>query len=164
MMMTTTFMRLKSLLCICLVLLMGAAACRKGQPPVARPMPPAPPPPVHGHAAARSACADARADAAATAADRRCVGAIARRFEPRLAAAAGLFRSRQLGRQRCRPRDAAGERRGPEEIPDVGRSRSKATATSAERQSTIWLLASDAPSRRARISSRSASTRAGCAR
>jgi peptidoglycan-associated lipoprotein len=39
-------MRLKSLLCICLVLLMGAAACRKSQPPVARPMPPAPPPPV----------------------------------------------------------------------------------------------------------------------
>jgi peptidoglycan-associated lipoprotein len=38
-------MRLKSLLCICLVLLMGAAACRKGQPPVARPAPPAPPPP-----------------------------------------------------------------------------------------------------------------------
>jgi peptidoglycan-associated lipoprotein len=37
-------MRLKSLLCICLVLLMGAAACRKGQPPVARPTPPAPPP------------------------------------------------------------------------------------------------------------------------
>ena len=39
-------MRLTSLLCICLVLLMGAAACRKSQPPVARPMPPAPLPPV----------------------------------------------------------------------------------------------------------------------
>ena len=37
-------MRLRSLLCICLVLLMGAAACKKGQPPVARPTPPAPPP------------------------------------------------------------------------------------------------------------------------
>lgn len=37
-------MRLRSLLCICLVLLMGAAACRKSQPPVARPTPPAPPP------------------------------------------------------------------------------------------------------------------------
>ena len=36
-------MRLRSLLFICLVLLMGAAACRKGQPPVARPTPPAPP-------------------------------------------------------------------------------------------------------------------------
>ena len=38
------FMTLRSLLCICLVLLMGAAACKKGQPPVARPTPPAPPP------------------------------------------------------------------------------------------------------------------------
>ena len=39
-------MRLRSLLFICLVLLMGAAACRKGQPPVARPTPPAPPGPT----------------------------------------------------------------------------------------------------------------------
>jgi peptidoglycan-associated lipoprotein len=39
-------MRLKSLLCICIVLLMGIAACKKGQPPVARPTPPAPPPPA----------------------------------------------------------------------------------------------------------------------
>jgi peptidoglycan-associated lipoprotein len=39
-------MRLRSLLCICLVLLMGAAACRKSPPPVARPLPPAPPPPA----------------------------------------------------------------------------------------------------------------------
>jgi peptidoglycan-associated lipoprotein len=39
-------MRLKSLLCICLLLLMGVAACKKGQPPVARPTPPAPPPPT----------------------------------------------------------------------------------------------------------------------
>ena len=31
--------------CICLVLLIGAAACHKSQPPVARPTPPAPPPP-----------------------------------------------------------------------------------------------------------------------
>jgi len=44
--MATTSMRLKSSLCICLVLLMGAASCGKGQPPVARPLPPAPPPPV----------------------------------------------------------------------------------------------------------------------
>ena len=41
-----TSMRPKSLLCICLVLLTGAAACRKSQPPVARPLPPPPPPPV----------------------------------------------------------------------------------------------------------------------
>lgn len=39
-------MRLKSLLFICFVLFLGAAACRKGQPPVARPTPPAPPPPT----------------------------------------------------------------------------------------------------------------------
>jgi peptidoglycan-associated lipoprotein len=39
-------MRLKSLLLICVVLFMGAAACRKSQPPVARPTPPTPPPPV----------------------------------------------------------------------------------------------------------------------
>ena len=38
-------MKMRSLLCICLVLFMGAAACHKSQPPVARPMPPAPPPP-----------------------------------------------------------------------------------------------------------------------
>ena len=38
-------MRLKSLLCMCLLLLVGAAACGKGAPPVARPLPPAPPPP-----------------------------------------------------------------------------------------------------------------------
>jgi peptidoglycan-associated lipoprotein len=44
--MKTTSMRLRSLLFICLVLLMGATACRKGQPPVARPTPPAPPPPT----------------------------------------------------------------------------------------------------------------------
>src|SRR5688572_6525032 len=44
-MVTTTSMRLKRVLCVCLVLLMGAAACRKSQPPVARPMPPSPPPP-----------------------------------------------------------------------------------------------------------------------
>jgi peptidoglycan-associated lipoprotein len=39
-------MRLHSLLCLCLVLLIGAAACGKSQPPVARPTPPAPPPPA----------------------------------------------------------------------------------------------------------------------
>jgi peptidoglycan-associated lipoprotein len=38
-------MKLTSLICICL-LLVGAAACRRGQPPVARPTPPAPPPPA----------------------------------------------------------------------------------------------------------------------
>ena len=38
-MVATTLMRLRSSLCICLVLLMGAAACRKSQPPVARPTP-----------------------------------------------------------------------------------------------------------------------------
>jgi peptidoglycan-associated lipoprotein len=37
-------MRMKSSLWICLVLLMGVAACKKSQPPVARPTPPAPPP------------------------------------------------------------------------------------------------------------------------
>lgn len=37
-------MRMKSLLCIVFLLLAGAASCRKGQPPVARPTPPAPPP------------------------------------------------------------------------------------------------------------------------
>ena len=41
-------MRLKTLLCLCLVLFLGAAACRKSQPPVARPTPPTPPPPVTG--------------------------------------------------------------------------------------------------------------------
>jgi peptidoglycan-associated lipoprotein len=45
-MVETTLMKFKSLLLVCLVLLMGAAACRKGQPPVARPTPPAPPPPA----------------------------------------------------------------------------------------------------------------------
>ena len=43
-------------------------------------------------ASAGSACADARADAAAAAAERRRVGAIARRFESRFAASAGLLR------------------------------------------------------------------------
>ena len=43
-------------------------------------------------AATRSARAGSRANAAAAAADRRCVGTFARRFEPRLAAAADLFR------------------------------------------------------------------------
>lgn len=38
-------MTLKSLVCICLVLFM-AAACRRSQPPVARPTPPSPPPPT----------------------------------------------------------------------------------------------------------------------
>ncbi len=39
-------MKQTTLLSICLVLLIGAAACGKGgQPPVARPMPPPPPPP-----------------------------------------------------------------------------------------------------------------------
>src|SRR5687768_13147404 len=42
-MMATTSMTLKSLVCICLVLF-TAAACRRSQPPVARPTPPAPPP------------------------------------------------------------------------------------------------------------------------
>jgi peptidoglycan-associated lipoprotein len=37
-------MRMKSLLCLVLLLFLGATACRKGQPPVARPTPPAPPP------------------------------------------------------------------------------------------------------------------------
>ena len=37
-------MRLKSLLCLCLFLLIGIGACKKSQPPVARPTPPAPPP------------------------------------------------------------------------------------------------------------------------
>ena len=67
---TMTSMRIKSLICICLLLLMGAAACRKSQPPVARPTPPAPPP-SDDDAPAGSAGADARADAAGTAAGRR---------------------------------------------------------------------------------------------
>jgi peptidoglycan-associated lipoprotein len=37
-------MRLKLLICVCLVVLIGAAGCRRRQPPVARPTPPAPPP------------------------------------------------------------------------------------------------------------------------
>ena len=37
-------MKLRSLICICVLLLVGASACRKNQPPVARPTPPAPPP------------------------------------------------------------------------------------------------------------------------
>jgi peptidoglycan-associated lipoprotein len=41
-------MKLRSLLCICIVLLLGAAACKRNQPPVARPTPPTPPPPVAG--------------------------------------------------------------------------------------------------------------------
>jgi peptidoglycan-associated lipoprotein len=36
-------MRLKSLLCIVFLLLAGVTACRRNQPPVARPTPPAPP-------------------------------------------------------------------------------------------------------------------------
>ena len=67
-MVETTSMRLRSLLCICLVLLMGAAACGKSQPPVARPTAPRSPAAGDGDAgAAGSACADARADAAAAA-------------------------------------------------------------------------------------------------
>lgn len=43
--MTTTIpIKFQTLICIAL-LLVGAAACRKSQPPVARPTPPAPPPP-----------------------------------------------------------------------------------------------------------------------
>ena len=45
-MVATILMRLRSSFCICLALLMAAAACGKGQPPVARPTPPAPPPPA----------------------------------------------------------------------------------------------------------------------
>jgi len=37
-------MKTKSLICVMLLLLVGSAACGKGQPPVARPTPPAPPP------------------------------------------------------------------------------------------------------------------------
>jgi peptidoglycan-associated lipoprotein len=39
-------MKIKSLICIFLLLLVGATACRRSQPPVARPTPPAPPPPT----------------------------------------------------------------------------------------------------------------------
>ena len=39
-------MRQNTLLCVCLVLLMSVAGCKKSQPPVARPMPPPPPPPT----------------------------------------------------------------------------------------------------------------------
>ena len=39
-------MRLRSLLCASVVLLIGATACHKNPPPVARPLPPPPPPPV----------------------------------------------------------------------------------------------------------------------
>ncbi len=42
--MTTTSMKLKSLICLCVLVLVGASACRRNQPPVARPTPPAPPP------------------------------------------------------------------------------------------------------------------------
>ncbi|RPI51364.1 MAG: peptidoglycan-associated lipoprotein Pal [Acidobacteria bacterium] len=42
--MMTTSMKLRSLICICVLLLIGASACRKSQPPVARPTPPTPPP------------------------------------------------------------------------------------------------------------------------
>ena len=38
-------MRFRFLLYLCVVLFLGAAACGKGQPPVARPTPPPPPPP-----------------------------------------------------------------------------------------------------------------------
>jgi peptidoglycan-associated lipoprotein len=42
----TKTMKLRSLICIGLLLLITAAGCKKGQPPVARPTPPPPPPPT----------------------------------------------------------------------------------------------------------------------
>jgi peptidoglycan-associated lipoprotein len=39
-------MKITSFICILLLLGVGVSACRRGQPPVARPMPPAPPPPA----------------------------------------------------------------------------------------------------------------------
>ena len=44
--MKTASMNLRTLICLCVMLLVGAAACKRSQPPVARPTPPAPPPPV----------------------------------------------------------------------------------------------------------------------
>ena len=67
---------------------------------------------------------------------------VARRPEPRLAVQAGVLPARQ------RRLDDAGravgdrERRRAEEIPDVGESPSKGTATSAARPSTTWRSAS----------------------
>jgi peptidoglycan-associated lipoprotein len=37
-------MKLRILVCLCVLLLAGASACRRNQPPVARPTPPTPPP------------------------------------------------------------------------------------------------------------------------
>jgi len=42
----TMNMKMKSRITMVLLLLVGAAACHKGQPPVARPTPPPPPPPA----------------------------------------------------------------------------------------------------------------------
>ena len=105
-MVATTLMRLRSLLCICLVLLMGAAACHKSQPPVARPTPPAPPPPPATATRPPEPPAPVREPMPPQPLPSDDVSApVARRFEPRLTAAAGLFRLRQLGRQRRQPHD-----------------------------------------------------------
>ena len=108
---------------------------------MARPTPPPPPPSTTDDAAAGAAGAGARADAARAAAERFSRLAIARRSEPRFAAAAGILRLRQLRGERRRPRAVLqANAGGAEEISDVGDHRSKATATSAERRSIIWRL------------------------
>ncbi len=120
-MMATTSMRLRSLLCICLVLLMGAAAC--GEEPAAggaadaarspaagrrQRAPPDPPAPMREPMPPQPLPSD---DVSARSLDDL------NRDSPLQPV---FFDLRQLGRQRREPRNAAGERRGPEEIPDVG--------------------------------------------
>ena len=81
---------------------------------------------------------------------------VARRSESRLPAAPAVLRARQLRRQRRGTAGAAGQRRGAEEVPDHGRSRSRDTATSAARPNTTWPSASGARWRRRITWSRSA--------
>ena len=71
-------------------------------------------------AAARAACAHARADAAAAAAERRRVGPVAGRSEPRLTAAAGLLRLDSSDVNDASRTTLQANAASAEEIPDVG--------------------------------------------
>ena len=135
------------------------AACGKKKPPVARPMPPPPPRrPRRRHAGRRRRPSRSREPTIVPPEPVR-DDAIASASLDDLNRNSPLkpvfFELDSSDVERRRPAGARRERRRAEAVPDLGRSPSKDTATSAAPPSTIWHWANAARSRRAPIWCRS---------
>ncbi len=155
---------LSGLFVLVTLLALSAGACQKKTPPVTRPIPPPPPPtavaPAKPPAPAEPVKEPVMVPAAPITEDKMAAGSLdeINRNSPLKPVFFALDSADVVGR---RPADPRRERRSVEEEPDLGRSRSRVTATSAARPSTTSRSASGAPRRRGPTSCRSASSATG---